>query len=96
MTLSIHQADAEWNYRLNVRKAGDAGDGKSGGSIISDADGKWPNVENMRSISGVSNQSQLPVDQSPLLLLDFRAMNGNVKRSNDTDQGAMLWVGIAR
>ena len=81
---------------MNVRKTGDAGDGATGGSIIKDSDGMWPNVEQWNSTEGVSNQVELELDKSPLVLLNHRAMNGNVKNSMDSDQGAMLWVGIAR
>lgn len=94
VTLSIQEAKAEWEYKLNVRKTNAAGDGATGGSIINDADGKWPYIENWNSTGGVSNQVELPGDQSPLVLLDYRAMNGSVKSSSDSDQGAMLWVGM--
>jgi len=96
VTLSIHETNSQWAYKMNVRKTGTAGDGATGGSIINDADGKWPYIENWDSTGGVSNQVELTVDQSPLVLLDHRAMNGIVKSSRDSDQGAMLWVGIAR
>lgn len=96
VTLSIHQDKAQWEYKLNVRKAGDAGDGSTGGSIIVDAEGKWPNNESWNATGGVSNQVELPADKLPLALLDYRAMNGNMKSSMDSDQGVMLWVGIGR
>ncbi len=96
MTLSIHQNNAQWEYKLNVRKTADAGDGATGGSIIVDADDKWPNKENWNATGGVSNQVELPADKLPLALLDYRAMNGNTKSSMDSDQGVMLWVGIGR
>jgi hypothetical protein len=96
VTLSIHQNKAQWEYKLNVRKSGDAGDGATGGSIIVDADGKWPNTEHWNATGGVNNQVQLPADQLPFVLLDYRAMNENMKSSTDSDQGVMLWVGIGR
>ena len=96
VTLSVQQADDEWRYQLNVREAGNAGDGNTGGSIIDNAEDKWPNVADFVSVGGVSNQVELSVDRSPLLLLDFRAMSGNVTSSDKSDQGAMLWVGVTR
>jgi hypothetical protein len=94
VTLSIQQANAQWEYKLNVRETGEAGDGDTGGSMIVDADGKWPNAEAWNATGGVSNQVELAADRLPLVLLDYRAMNGDIKSSSDSDQGAMLWVGI--
>jgi len=96
VTLSIHQDKAQWEYKLNVRKAGDAGDGSTGGSVIVDAEGKWPNNGNWNATGGVSNPVALPADKLPLALLNYRAMSGNMKSSMDSDQGVMLWVGIGR
>ena len=55
--------------------------------------GKWPAVEDAIGASGVVNQTEISPDESPLVLLDLRAMNGNITSSSDSSEGAMLWVG---
>ena len=94
VTLSVSQLDSEWSYRLNVRPAGDAGDGSSGAGRINDQTGKWPNANKLSGLfrGGVSNQKEFSADGAACLLLDLRAFE---KSSADSDQGAMLWVGPA-
>ena len=94
VTLSINSIGENWNYRLNVRKSGNAGDGATGGSVISCAKGEWPHQLAFQAEGGVSNQINCSVDQE-CLLLDFRAMDESMKTSSDSKQGAILWIGLA-
>ena len=95
VTLSIDLESGDWKYRMSVRKAGEAGDGVTGGSSINDVDGKWPEVRESVATGGVYNQREISLENSPLVLLDHRAMNDGVTVSNNSNQGCMLWVGAA-
>ena len=95
VTLSINLVDNKWKYRMNVRKSGDAGDGSVSGSVIEDVDGKWPMLKGAIASQGVFNQTEISLDKSPLVLLNFRVMNGGVISSRRSKQGCMLWVGTS-
>lgn len=96
VTLSVFQADNEWNYRLTVRNAGDADGEARGGSVINETESKWPNLAGRYCSSGVSNQTEASLGMAPLVLLNFRALPGTTTGASDSDQGAMLWVDVAK
>ena len=94
-TLTVRKIEDEWGYQMSVRKAGDADGGSSTGLGIETGNGIWPTTDNAIGTMGVFNQTEISVENSPLVLLNFRAMHGNVTNSLDSNQGAMLWVGTS-
>lgn len=99
VTLKVFEDDdGEWKFRLNVRTSGDAGNGNTATRRINDLVGKWPNVDSFNGLAtgGISNQRVFHEDAGPCVLLDLRALSDKVTSSADSDQGAMLWVGILK
>ena len=91
VALSISKTNDDWRYRLQVNRAGEAGTGRTGGSVIQCEETEWPNASDWTARSGVNNQEAFSVDDG-CLLLDFRAMPNSINESAKSKQGAILWV----
>lgn len=96
VTLAIEKIQSQWEYKLNVRKRGDAGDGATGGSRIVESDDQWPTSEGWSSTGGVTIQSSILSEQLPMVLLNHRSMTETMTSSDESSRGVMLWVGLSQ
>ena len=89
LTFTIHEESEKWHYGLRFRN--ESGSGGTTGSEIRCKDNEWPRKRGDFAESSIPKMTIISPDK-PLKLLDLRAMNDEIRSSNLSHEGVVLWV----
>lgn len=91
ITIAVILESNKYRYALSCKASKGSSNG-TGGSLIADAEDKWPMKTHSFASQGVTQKQTIAPNAVPLILLDGRSFGEKSKSSNKSTEGIIAWI----